>query len=52
MQPEEPRTETELQDAMDSDDVDTEEGSEAPKSPIDEDVASSVNAAVPDSADE
>ena len=52
MQSEERQTDAELPAKADPDDVDEEAGSETATPPIDEDVAGSVNAAVPDAADE
>jgi hypothetical protein len=49
MQPEEPRTETEP--AAEQDEKDGDSRSEPPTPPIDEDIAGSVNAAVPDTED-
>ena len=52
MEQEDPRTETEPQDERESNEADPEPDSKNSKPPIDEDVAGSVNAAVPDTADE
>jgi hypothetical protein len=52
MQSEEPRIETEPPTEEDSDEVEAGTESEIARSPIDEDVAGSVNAAVPDAAEE
>jgi hypothetical protein len=50
MQSEEARTKTELS-TEEPDEVDEETEPESPKPPIDEDVSGSVNAALPDTAE-
>jgi hypothetical protein len=52
MQPEEPRTETEPAAEQDPTEEGDESTSERTTPPIDEDIVSSVNAAVPDDGDE